>query len=327
MGGDNSPQLLFEAVMEVSQQYPLLTIVVFAPLTVISELHDQYDKKISCMSAASIEFHVANEYIAMSDEPLTAIRSKKEASLLIAMRLLKRKKLDALVSIGNTGALVAAAFLHLPPLTGINKPALLATLPSGNGKVAIIDSGGNLYCKAQHLVQFAQMGAVYQRCRGGIAHPRVGLLNIGVESKKGTKELREAYSLLSAMAKQNSDINFIGNIEAREILEGNVDVVVTDGFTGNILLKATEGAVAFSFNKFRQSLSAAGTAARTLKNLDHLAASLDYHEYPGALICGVDGVVVKCHGSASARGLYHSIIEAISLVKGKLIKQIKGLLT
>jgi glycerol-3-phosphate acyltransferase PlsX len=326
MGGDNPPELLFEAVIEASQNHsPSMTFVVFATKPVVEDLHFQHYRMMSNHLTARIEFHAVEDMIATTDDPLIALRTKKNASVLVAMRLLKNKQLDALVSVGNTGALIAASSLILSAMPGIKRPALLATLPSSSGKVVVIDIGGNLYCKAQKLVQFAQMGITYQRCRGKVSKPRVGLLNVGVESKKGTNELRQAYNLLETLdndqkSKKKKAFSFIGNVEARELLEGGVDVVVTDGFTGNIFLKATEGAVAIILQRIKTGLK---SSAKHPGIFEKISSTFDYNEYPGAIVCGVDGVVVKCHGNATPRMLYHSIIEVIALVDTKLIDQLK----
>ena len=229
--------------------------------------------------------------------------------------------MDGLVSAGNTGALIAGATLSLPLLPGIKRPALLATLPTEQGHVAIVDVGGNVSCKAYHLVQFAQLGAAYQRCCKGIEQPRVGLLNIGVESKKGTSEVRQAYQLLQTQAGFRG-MQFVGNIEGREVFHGAVDVIVTDGFTGNILLKASEGASFFILQKVRQALI--NHFPEKVEAMFHdLHHQFDYEEYSGAIICGVDCVAVKCHGQTSPKGFLNGIKGAIQLVQNGFIHQMK----
>lgn len=243
MGSDSSPQVLFEAVLHATHKFDAShTFVVLATPEIIDELSSI--KAASSPYAAKLEYQRATDTISMSDEPLTAIRQKKNSSLVVGIRLLKKHFIDGLLSAGNTGALIAGASLHLPMLPNIHRPALLAMLPTDKGFTAIIDVGGNVSCKAQHLVQFAKMGAAVQRCSQSLERPTIGLLNIGVESKKGTSEHRQAYQILEASVEQSKMI-FNGNVEGREVLQGKVDVLVTDGFTGNVLLKTIEGTSAF----------------------------------------------------------------------------------
>ena len=185
----------------------------------------------------------------------------------------------------------------------------------------MIDVGGNVSYKAHHLVQFANMGAAVQRCSKGIDTPRVGLLNIGVESKKGTTELRQAYQVLQQF-ENSPKMKFEGNIEAREVLQGKVDVLVTDGFTGNVLLKSIEGVSTFIMDYISEST--ASHASDTLKqSLHDLQRHFRYDEYPGAIVCGVDGVVVKCHGYSSKKAFFNGIKGAVLLVQKQLVSRIK----
>ncbi len=324
MGSESSPTILFESVWQAAQKLPTITFVVLATKTVIDAIWSQ-DHLPSQLSrcGARIECHAVSDIIEMHDEPIKAIREKKNSSLVVGLRLLKKHHLNAFISAGNTGALIAGAALSLPLLPGIKRPALLATLPTEKGDVAVLDVGGNVSCKASHLVQFAQMGAAYQRCYQGIERPRVGLLNIGVESKKGTSEVRQAYQLLQALAENPSQrMQFIGNIEGREVFLGQADVLVTDGFTGNVLLKASEGVSFFLLDQLRHVLKdlPAEKQASILHDLRH---QFDYEEYSGAIVCGVDCVAVKCHGKSSVKGLFNGIMGAISLVQNGFIRQIK----
>lgn len=317
MGGDTSPDNLFDAVLQAINVYDAsFTFVVLATPDIIERVKEKIlPESPAPQSRAHVEFYSAPDVISMCDEPLVSVRRKKGASLVIGMRLLKKRRIDALISAGNTGALLVAATLSLPLLPGIKRPALLATLPTETGQVAVVDVGGNVSCKAHHLIQFAHMGAAYQRCQG-IDHPRVGLLNIGVESQKGTQELRRAYQILADTPEEG--LQFAGNIEAREVLQGHVDVLVTDGFSGNVLLKSIEGASAFILQVL------AGRKSEGVQEcLKELQAHFSTEEYPGAILCGVEGVVVKCHGNATARAFYQGIQGAIALVRRKLIDQMK----
>ncbi|MEI8124650.1 MAG: phosphate acyltransferase PlsX [Parachlamydiaceae bacterium] len=316
MGGDHPPERLFPAVLEAATQLtPHDTLLVIATESVVDKLSSIPFSKAP--SHAHIDFHIASEFITMKEDPLTAIRRKKQASLIVGIQLLEQYKLDAFVSCGNTGALISSAALFLPLMPGISRPALLVSLPSKKGPVAMLDVGGNLSCKAEHLVQFAVLGAAYQQAMHQITEPRVGLLNIGVESKKGTAELRQAYELLQIeMTKKNNiKMHFEGNVEARDVFNGVVDVLVTEGFTGNILLKTAEGVAKFIFNELNLP-----------EKNSSLQSQFNYTEYPGAIICGVDRVVIKVHGDAKAATLRISILGAAETVSKRIIPQIKELI-
>lgn len=270
-----------------------------------------------------LEIRYVDEFISMADDPLFAIRKKKNSSLVLGMRMLKKKQIDAFVSAGNTGALVAAAALMLPMLPGIKRPALLAVLPTLQAPLTVLDVGGNVSCKAQHLVQFAQLGAAYHRCRYGKASTKIGLLNIGAESKKGTAELREAHTLLNDLygAGKSEQVHFIGNVEARDTFRGTFDVLVTDGFTGNILLKTSEGVSSFVFDYLQEK------GSEQLKgSLEGLQGIFNYDEHPGAIICGTEGLVIKCHGNATAASLYAGVRGAIDLLEKQFIARMKDAL-
>jgi len=260
----------------------------------------------------------------MDDDPLLAVRRKKNSSMAIAMNLLKEKKLDALVTTGNTGALIASTKMYLPMLDGINRSALITLLPTKKSPVAVIDVGANIECTPENLVQFAQMGIAYQQSRG-IPHPKVGLLNIGSEEKKGRRELRETYKLLQKFNLSDKNPIFIGNVEGKEIFSGNIDVLVTDGFTGNVFLKTSEGISAFILETLHENESILPFSKPILS---HLEKELYSAEYPGAILCGVDGIILKCHGDASSEALTYGVKGAISLINGrflaKMTRQLKN---
>jgi glycerol-3-phosphate acyltransferase PlsX len=311
MGSDTPPQFLYEAVVKAALQFgnSYTFIVLATPLI-------QEEMRSTITGLENIRFHTASDEITMNDEPLTAIRRKKGASLVVGVKLLKKKLLDALVSCGNTGALVAASALTLTKLPHIKRPALLAVLPAET-PLAVIDVGGNVSCKAHHLVQFAAMGSAYQRSLLALEAPRVGLLNIGVEFKKGTRELRQAYQHLQAHEKELK-IKFLGNIEAREVFQGKVDVLVTDGFTGNVLLKSIEGASTFILESLAKN-----SDSKFQEVLKEEQKRFHYAEYPGAIICGIDKIVIKCHGNATANALFNSIKGAVKMGEVQLIEKMK----
>jgi glycerol-3-phosphate acyltransferase PlsX len=322
MGSDTSPKVLFEAVERAAELLgPTHTLLVAATQEIIDQIAPRAQRINEGHKTARIEFHLARDVITMGDEPLTGIRHKKESSLVKTVRLLRKKMVDAIVTAGNTGALIALSTLSLPLLPGIKRPALLALIPTEKGPVAVVDVGGSVYCKAKHLIQFAQMGSAYQRCSQGIDKPRVGILNIGVESKKGTSEHQEAYRILQDPS--NTDhFAFAGNVEGREIFQGNVDVLITDGFTGNVLLKTIEGTSAYILDYIRKN-----SEGKMEPIVSGLRKHLDYTEYPGAIVAGVDGVVVKCHGNATPTSFFHSIKGAAHLVERQLVSKMKAQLT
>lgn len=321
MGCDTPPKQLYQAVLQAAEDLdPSYTLIVLATDSVIEEAATlNHSAASSSKQIAKIKFFPIKEVITMGDEPLSAIRHKKNSSLVTGIRLLKKHQLDAFVSAGNTGALIASSTLSLPLLPGIKRPALLAVIPSERGNVVVIDVGGNVSCKARHLIQFAKLGAAYQRSIEGIESPRVGLLNIGVESKKGTSELRQAYQWLEDHREQLS-LSFHGNIEGREIFQGAVDVVVTDGFTGNVLLKSIEGVSSFILDTITQDC---GSNPGMGQALEKLQKRFNYAEYPGAIVCGIDRVVVKCHGNSTPTAFLNSIRGAAKLVQHQFVEKIK----
>lgn len=321
MGSDSSPQILFEAVLQVARQLDSsYSLVAIASAAVISDLQHAHQAFFSQKTAAQISFHLASETIDMQDDPLWAVSLKKDSSLVVGIRLLKKARINAFVSAGNTGALIACATLNLRRLPSVKRPALLVVLPTLNGSVAVLDVGANIASTAQHLVQFARMGAVYQRCNSGIEVPRVGLLNIGVEPQKGTSSVRKAYQILQECAFPN--MQFIGNIEGDEVFKGRADVLVADGFTGNVFLKTAEGVSSFVFESIARVLKDFDKTA-PLEILQNLRAQLHYSEYPGAIVCGVEGVVIKCHGHSSSQAMSNGILGAIALIQKSLIAKMK----
>jgi glycerol-3-phosphate acyltransferase PlsX len=311
LGSDVSPQELLEAIIAFRKQ---LSLSVQLTLFGTEELF----KRAPCASDNTV-FYPVSEEIHMSDDPLRAIRYKKQSSLYLGVQMLKEGHIDAIVSAGNTGALMAASKVLLSPLPRVERPALLTLLPTRRSDVAVLDVGANTSFKAKHLMQFALMGVAFQKTRG-ISLPKVGLLNIGSEAKKGTPELRAAYDLLKDSSRASS-FAFIGNIEARAVFQGDIDVLVTDGFTGNILLKTAEGIGLVILDELE--------AATRQKDLSPLKAALvelrhhlHYAQYPGALLCGVKGIVIKCHGTAMTQSVLSSITSATRLVEHHFLESI-----
>ena len=257
----------------------------------------------------------ASEVIRMEDHPAVAAKGKKDSSMRVAFDLAKERAVDAVVSAGNSGAMLACGLFVMRRLPGVERPGIVTTFPTVNGVCALIDMGANVECRPETLAQFAVLGAVYARLLHGKARPRVGLLSNGEEAIKGTELTRGAYKLLSA-ADVEKDFEFVGYVEGRDIFSGDVDVVVTDGFTGNVVLKTSEGAVA-AINAIIKREILATTMGKlgalflrgTFKRLKRV---LDVDEHGGAPLVGVDGIAVLTHGAASARAIKNGIRVAAS---------------
>ena len=259
----------------------------------------------------------------MEDSPLSAIRRKRDSSLCTGIRMLKEGLLQAFISAGNTGALMACAKIELSMLPDVERPALMTLLPTQRGEIAVLDVGANISYTAEHLIQFASMGVAYQKSRG-VQLPKVGLLNIGSEAKKGTPELRQAYDqLLLLSQKKNSSFLFSGNIEGRDVFHGEIDVLVTDGFTGNVFLKTAEGMAAVILEELQSPLIREYPQQPMEGVLSKMRAKLDYAKYPGAILCGVEGIILKCHGNSKAQSLTHTIATASRLVKHAFMASLK----
>jgi len=314
LGSDIAPhQLLQEILSSCKELNPSITLTLFGIPTL-------FEQKIP--PTRNIFFHPVKEMISMDEAPLTAIRRKKDSSLCIGIRLLKEGHLHAFISAGNTGALMGCAKLQLPSLPQVERPALLTLLPTRHKEIAVLDVGANASYKAKHLIQFAAMGVAYQKSRG-IQAPVVGLLNIGSEATKGTPELQRVYNQLSIQSKKkSSSYVFSGNIEGRDVFHGHIDVLVTDGFTGNVFLKTAEGMAAVILEELENS-SFEECSPHMKGILAELRHRLQYAEYPGALLCGVDGIVIKCHGNSNPQSFIRSITTAARLVQHSFLAQVR----
>jgi len=319
MGSDCSPSNLFKAVLQISEDIgPSISFEVFVTQEVADEFATFCPDYSNKNSAIKLTF--VSEVIEMQDDPIQAVKKKSDSSIVQGVNFLKEGIIDAFVTAGNTGALLVSSRLTLSTVGGIKRPALLAILPTKKGRVSILDVGANTSCKAQHLVQYAMMGAAYQRYIYDNANPKIGILNVGGESKKGTVEHRKTFQQLQELSKKSTSekFTFVGNVEGRGIFDGNVDVLVTDGFTGNVLLKSAEGTADYLFDQMLLEF-------KDQKLRDQIAAyrlRFHYAEHPGALLCGIEGIVVKCHGDASIASMYNGIAGAIDLVKKEYLQHI-----
>lgn len=267
----------------------------------------------------------ASQVVEMSDSPIDAMRKKKDSSMRIAINLVHEGRAQACVSAGNTGALMATAKFVLKMLPGIDRPAIITELPATGGTLHMLDLGANTLCTADHLFQFAVMGSIVTEDITGIRNPRVALLNIGAEDTKGHDTVKDAASML-----KSSSMNYVGFIEGSELFSGRADVVVTDGFTGNVALKTMEGTVGLARHYLRRAFTrnwfSKFQALLASPVLRHLRKRMDPRRYNGATLVGLNGIVVKSHGSADAYAFLHAIETAVVEVEKQVPQQIGNLL-
>ena len=266
---------------------------------------------------ASVTFEEAPDVIGMAEHPAQALRAKRRASVVVATDLVRDGRADAVVSAGSTGASMAAAVLRLGRIEGIQRPALAAHLVSATGPIVLLDAGANVDSDAQNLLQFATMGSIYAERVLGVTRPRIGLLNIGEEDEKGDAISREANQLMRA-----SDLNFVGNVEGGEIIRHAADVVVCDGFVGNVAIKLFEGLTSYIFNSLRTDLQQGVLAPLALLSLkpgfDRMRHRFDYERYGGAPLLGVRGVSIVTHGRARARMIENAVRVAAEAARAQL---------
>jgi len=315
MGGDNSPIAPVEAAAMAASQLGVEIVLVGRGEEILEAMTSLGVSDIP----KGIEIVNANDLIDMHDDPTNAIRTKRNSSMVVALHMLKDGNGDGLVSAGSTGALLTGATLIVKRIKGVRRAALAPILPDAIGNRIIIDCGANVECNPEMLLQFAELGYCYAKHVMSKDNPKVGLLNIGEEETKGTPLYRDTYVLL----KNSKNINFVGNIEARELFLSDIDVVVCDGFSGNILLKTMEGMGLFAFRMLKEIVSKSTKskiAALMLKNdLLKMKSSMDYAEVGGSVLLGVRKPVIKAHGSSDARALYNAIRQAARYAESNFI--------
>ncbi len=315
MGGDHAPQALVEGALQALKRFDDIELLLIGQQEKI--------KKYVKRSLTKIEIIHASEIIEAHEEPVRAVRRKRDASIVKAVQLVKEKKADACISAGNTGAYMTAGLFVIGRLPGIERPALVSMLPTVDGTpVLALDVGANVDAKPSHLVQYARMGNLYAQKILGISKPSIGLLNVGTEDTKGNELMRQTFSLL-----KQSDLYFLGNVEAREIPFGVADIIVCDGFSGNVVLKSTEGTAQAVFSLLKKELNRSlpsRLAALTLKSgLRRMKSLLDYTEYGGAPLLGLNGICIKAHGSSNAKAIENAVRQARNFVRFDLIQLIK----
>ncbi len=322
MGGDHAPAETVKGAVLAAKELPQAEIILIGREKVIaSEL-----KRLK--TPANISIVNATEVIETSESPVQAIKQKKDSSIVKGVSFVKEGKADGFVSCGNTGALMASSLFGIGRIEGIERPAITTIFPTKMGRVVLLDMGANVDCKPKNLVQFAKMGSIYAEHVLKMPNPKVGLLNIGEEPEKGNELTTSTYPLL----KETAGINFTGMVESKEIFNGKVDVVVCDGFIGNLILKFAESEATFIFEMLGGELKshplAMFAAFFLLPALLRLKKKVDYDEFGGAELLGINGVVVKAHGRAKSKAVKNAIRVAYESVEGKvvdLISKVGGL--
>lgn len=320
MGGDNAPAAIVEGAIEALKAIEHDIILVGDEEQIRAELLNfsgKYDEE-------RLAIRHASEVIMNEEAPVKAIRRKKDSSMVVGISMVKNGEGDLFISAGSTGALMAGGLFILGRIQGIDRPAITSVYPIlGSRPSLLVDAGANSECKPTNLLEFAVMGSIYMEKVIGVKNPRVGLVNIGAEETKGSTLTKAAYELIA-----KSDVNFVGNVEARDIPKGVCDVIVCDGFVGNVILKLTEGLawniLKYVKVKFTQGLRAKMGAALLANKLMEIKGDFDYSEYGGAPILGVKGPIVKMHGSSSANGVKNTIIKAIPYAENNVVQIIQN---
>ncbi len=310
MGGDKAPGEIVEGARRAAAELGVPVLLVGRPEAV--------------GASTGLEVLAANDAIGMEEDPVTAVRRKKDSSLVRAAEAVRDGRACAMVSAGNTGAAMASALLRMGRLPGVSRPAIATPLTvPGSTPTVLLDAGANTECQPGWLVHFAQMGAVMARERYGVDEPRVGLLSIGEEASKGKPVVKEAHDLLA----RGVGVDFIGNVEGRDLLSEAVDVVVTDGFTGNVALKTLEGGMRFFFKLLLAALDSTPETRRAgealMPTLAPIAAEMDPDATGGAMLLGVDGVCIISHGSSSANAIANSVLVASEMVAHDLVGHLR----
>lgn len=318
MGGDNAPKEMIKGAVEaVSKEAGLKVILVGREEEITSELASYNYKK------EQIEVVNATEVIETAEPPVNAIRRKKDSSIVVGMKMVKKGEADAFVSAGSSGAILVGGQTIVGRLKGVERPPLAPLIPTEKGVSLLIDCGANVDARPSHLVQFAKMGSIYMEHIVGIKNPKVAIVNIGAEEEKGNALIKETFPLL----KETKGINFTGSIEAREIPHGQADVIVCEAFTGNVILKLTEGLASTLVGKIKEGMmSTLRSKIGALLVKPALKATLkefDASEYGGAPLLGLNGLVVKTHGSAKAKEVSNTLIQCVTFKNQKINEKIK----
>ncbi len=318
-GGDNAPDEIIKGVYN-SLEKSETDFIICGNENILKERI----KALSLPESERISILHAETKIEGDDEPVEALRKKKDSSIVVGLTALKEGLADGFISAGNTGAVFAGATLIVKRIKGIKRAAIITVFPTETGPLVLLDTGANVSLRAECYPQLAKMGCAYSEKLFGTKNPRVGLVNIGEEATKGTDTVVEAYELL----KNTEDLNFVGNFEIRNILKGGCDVIVCDGWTGNIVLKTLEGTAKAFMTEikaiFSKNLKTKLAALGVMSEISSFKAKFDYKAYGGAPIVGVEKAVIKAHGSSDARAITSSIMQAEKYIKQNVIEDIKS---
>ena len=321
MGGDNAPDANIKGAINTINQIKAEVTLIGKEDVIRNKIKEFYGKEMEEISPR-LKIKNATETIEMEDQPTVAIKHKKDSSMVVGFKMLKEGEGDVFISAGNSGALLAGATLLVGRIKGIDRPALAGILPAYKSRLVLMDCGANTNCKPMNLLQFAQMSTIYLRNTFGIEKPAIGLLNIGTEETKGNELVRESYQLLKEKSEE-LDINFVGNVEGRDAFSGKIDAIVTDGFTGNVFLKTTEGVgklVKRSLvESFTENIFAKISYLIAKKPIKSLSKAMDYKSYGGALFLGVKKPVVKAHGSSDEKLFEYTLKQAEKFVENKAV--------
>ena len=321
MGGDNAPDANIKGAVKAINQLKAEVTLIGKEEILRKKIKEFYGKELEEISTR-LKIKNAEETIEMEDQPTLAIKHKKNSSMVVGFKMLKEGEGDVFISAGNSGALLAGATLLVGRIKGIDRPALAGILPAYKSQLLLIDAGSNTNCKPINLLQFAQMSTIYLRNTFGIEKPAIGLLNIGTEETKGNELVKESYQLLKEKSEE-LNINFVGNVEGRDAFSGKIDAIVTDGFTGNVFLKTTEGLGKFVkrtlTESLTQSLISKICTIPCLPAINRFKKTMDYKSYGGALFLGVKKPVVKAHGSSDEKLFEYTLKQAEKFVENKAV--------
>ena len=324
MGGDNAPDANIKGAVNAINQIEAEVVLIGKKDVIEGRIMQLYGKTIDEISTR-LSIKNATETIEMTDGPTDSIKHKKDSSMVVGFNMLKNGEGDVFISAGNSGALLAGATLLVGRIRGIDRPAMAGILPAYKSRLVLIDSGANTNCRPLNLLQFAQMASIYIRNTFGVEHPAIGLLNIGTEETKGNELTKESYKLLKEKSKE-LNINFVGNVEGRDAFSGKIDAIVTDGFTGNVFLKAVEGLGKFVKKSLKENLAgnliSKIAAIPSLPAMKKFAKTMDYKSYGGALFLGVKKPVVKAHGSSDEKLFEFTIKQAEKFVENKTVENL-----
>lgn len=324
-GSDNGPEILSRGIIAAMNREKDLQPVLAGDRNILQPILDKLNSEKIKTDMSRIEILDAKEVITNNESPTTAIKQKKNSSLTVAFNALKeRDDIHGMVSAGASGAVLSGGVLLLGRLDGVIRPALSPVMPTmDGGKVCVVDCGANMDCKPEYLIQFAQMGTAYMKAAFSLDKPRVGLVSVGVEDKKGNELTKEVFLRL-----KETNLNFLGNMETRDALSGQFDVLVCDGFVGNVLIKSIEGTAGMVVKLLKKNIMSSACskfgALFMKKAFKNLKSSMDYQGGGGALLLGVKKVLVKAHGSSNALSAEASILQAYAMAKAKLPEKISG---